>query len=112
MFELLDQHQVDLVLLDLFLDDHGVDVCRELRSKFSVPIIIISSMSGDLNMVQGLEAGADMYLEKPFSVPVLIASINSVLRRVDIDIGQYSLPVDTDSGGPDDILIKSKKSRI
>ena len=62
LFEITQEHSIDLVLLDLFLEDeHGVEVCRRLRDEISAPIIIISSMSGELNMVQGLEAGADMY---------------------------------------------------
>jgi two-component system, OmpR family, response regulator len=94
LFSLIEEHDVDLILLDLFLDDdHGVDVCRELREKVSVPIIIISSMSGELNMVLGLEAGADMYLEKPFSVPVLLASMKSLFRRIRIDKIDSSLDV-------------------
>jgi DNA-binding response OmpR family regulator len=72
----------DIVLLDLRLPDmDGFDVCRELRSRSDVPIIIVSARGEDIDMVLGLELGADDYLVKPFGVRVLLARINAVLRR-------------------------------
>ena len=109
MFELIEEHKVDLVLLDLFLDDdHGIEVCRGLRDKISAPIIIISSMSGELNMVQGLEAGADMYLEKPFSVPVLLASMKSLFRRIRMDKIDDSLSIHDEEENFDESLRRAK----
>jgi two-component system, OmpR family, response regulator len=109
MFDLIEGHEVDLVLLDLFLEDeHGVEVCRSLRDEISAPIIIISSMSGELNMVQGLEAGADMYLEKPFSVPVLLASIKSLFRRIRIDKIDDSLSIMDEEENFDESLRRAK----
>ena len=109
MFALIEEHEVDLVLLDLFLDDdHGVEVCRSLRDEISAPIIIISSMSGELNMVQGLEAGADMYLEKPFSIPVLLASMNALFRRMRIDKMDESLSIIDEEENFDESLRQAK----
>ena len=72
----------DIVLLDLRLPDiDGFDVCRELRSRSDVPIIIVSARGEDIDMVLGLELGADDYLVKPFGVRVLLARINAVRRR-------------------------------
>ena len=65
LFEAIDKQDIDLILLDLFLDDdHGVEICKKVREKTSTPIIVISSMGGELNQVTGLNSGADMYLEK------------------------------------------------
>ena len=72
----------DLVLLDLMLPDgSGFDVCRELRSGSTVPIIILSARGEETDRVVGLELGADDYVVKPFSAREVIARIRAVLRR-------------------------------
>jgi two-component system response regulator RegX3 len=72
----------DLVLLDLMLPDgSGLDVCRELRSSSSVPIIILSARGDEADRVVGLELGADDYVVKPFSAREVIARVRAVLRR-------------------------------
>lgn len=86
LFEILSTQHVDLLLLDLFLDDdHGIEICKKVREKTNIPMIVISSMGGELNQVIGLNSGADMYLEKPFSIPILLASMHALFRRVYID---------------------------
>ncbi len=78
-----DRQPVDLVLLDLRLPDmSGFDVCRALRSKSIVPIIIITAQTDTIDMVAGLEAGADDYVTKPVVPKELAARIRSLLRRV------------------------------
>ncbi|MER5769717.1 response regulator transcription factor [Streptomyces sp. NPDC001985] len=73
----------DLVLLDLGLPDtDGLDVCRELRRRGNVPIIVISARSDETDRVVGLEIGADDYVSKPFGVREVIARIRAVMRRV------------------------------
>jgi DNA-binding response OmpR family regulator len=73
---------VDLVLLDLGLPDmDGLDVCRELRARGEVPIIVISARSDETDRVVGLEIGADDYVSKPFGVREVIARIRAVMRR-------------------------------
>ncbi|GAA0313801.1 response regulator transcription factor [Streptomyces polychromogenes] len=73
----------DLVLLDLGLPDtDGLDVCRELRGRGDVPIIVISARSDETDRVVGLEIGADDYVSKPFGVREVIARIRAVMRRV------------------------------
>ncbi|MFB7359732.1 response regulator transcription factor [Streptomyces gardneri] len=72
----------DLVLLDLGLPDtDGLDVCRALRLRGDVPIIVISARSDETDRVVGLEIGADDYVSKPFGVREVIARIRAVLRR-------------------------------
>ena len=72
----------DLVLLDLRLPDRdGFEVCRELRARSGVPIIVISARGDEVDRVVGLELGADDYLVKPFGIRELLARINAVTRR-------------------------------
>lgn len=72
-----------LVLVDLGLPDmDGLDVCRELRARGDVPIIVISARSDEVDRVVGLEIGADDYVTKPFGVREVVARMRAVLRRV------------------------------
>ena len=72
----------EVVLLDLVLPDGtGIDVCRQLRPANSVPIIVLSAVGDDLRKVEALDAGADDYLTKPFSIDELEARIRVALRR-------------------------------
>lgn len=72
----------DLVLLDLGLPDmDGIDVCRALRARSDVPIIMITARGEEADRVVGLELGADDYLAKPFGVRELVARIRAVTRR-------------------------------
>jgi two-component system response regulator RegX3 len=74
----------DLVLLDVMLPDgSGFDVCRELRQRSRVPIIMLTARGEEADRVVGLELGADDYVVKPFSAREVIARIRAVLRRVD-----------------------------
>ena len=73
----------DIVLLDLGLPDmDGVDVIRKIRSWSNMPIIVISARSGDDDKIAALDAGADDYLTKPFSVDELLARLRSTQRRL------------------------------
>src|SRR5688572_9464485 len=73
----------DCVLLDLMLPDQsGFDVCRALRQRSSVPIIMVTARSDTFDVVAGLEAGADDYVTKPFQPKELAARIRALLRRV------------------------------
>ena len=73
---------VDLVLLDLRLPDiDGFTVCRELRSRSEVPIIIVSARGEEVDRVVGLELGADDYIVKPFGLREVVARIRAVTRR-------------------------------
>ena len=78
----LEAEAPDLVLLDLRLPDiDGIDVCRTLRAKSDVPIIVVTARGEEADRVVGLELGADDYVVKPFALRELIARIRAVLRR-------------------------------
>jgi two-component system response regulator RegX3 len=78
----LEAREPDLVLLDLRLPDiDGLDVCRELRARSDVPIIVVTAKSEEVDRVVGLEVGADDYVVKPFGLRELIARIRAVSRR-------------------------------
>ena len=80
----LAKRDPDLVLLDLMLPDgSGFDVCRELRKRSQVPIIMLTARGEEADRVVGLELGADDYVVKPFSAREVVARIRAVLRRAD-----------------------------
>jgi len=77
-----DRETPDLVLLDLMLPGiSGIDVCRELRGRSQVPIIMLTAKDSEIDIVVGLELGADDYVTKPYSSRELLARIKAVLRR-------------------------------
>ncbi|QCU73751.1 response regulator [Pseudoalteromonas distincta] len=76
------QNAVDLILLDLMLPDvDGTELCKQIRAFSSVPIIMLTAKSEEIDRLQGLELGADDYICKPFSPKEVIARIKAVLRR-------------------------------
>lgn len=78
----LAQNPVDIVILDLGLPDiDGVDVTTGIRAWSSVPILVLSARDGDADKVQALDAGADDYLTKPFSMEELLARLRAMVRR-------------------------------
>jgi two-component system response regulator RegX3 len=77
-----DRHGADLVLLDLMLPGlSGTEVCRALRSRSTVPVIMLTAKDSEVDKVVGLELGADDYVTKPYSTRELVARIRAVLRR-------------------------------
>ncbi len=75
----------DLVLLDLMLPGRdGVDVCRDLRAETDIPIVMLTAKSDTVDVVAGLEAGADDYVAKPFKTQELLARVKTRLRRVSV----------------------------
>jgi len=77
-----DREGADLVLLDLMLPGlSGTEVCRELRTRSAVPVIMLTARDSEVDKVVGLELGADDYVTKPFSHRELVARIRAVLRR-------------------------------
>ena len=78
-----DRNGADLVLLDLMLPGlSGVDVCRALRQRSNVPVIMLTAKDSEVDKVVGLEIGADDYVTKPYSGRELLARIKAVLRRL------------------------------
>ncbi|NUO56444.1 MAG: response regulator transcription factor [Hamadaea sp.] len=77
-----DRSGADIVLLDLMLPEmSGTEVCRQLRVRSSVPIIMVTARDSEIDKVVGLELGADDYVTKPYSPRELVARIRAVLRR-------------------------------
>jgi two-component system, OmpR family, response regulator RegX3 len=81
--DLFDAVQPDLVLLDVMLPRiSGIDVCRQLRKRSQVPIIMVTAKGAEIDTVVGLEVGADDYVTKPYRMRELVARMRAVLRRV------------------------------
>jgi two-component system response regulator RegX3 len=80
--ELFDRQGADLILLDLMLPGlSGTEVCRQIRTRSNVPIIMLTAKDSEVDKVVGLELGADDYVTKPYSSRELVARIRAVLRR-------------------------------
>jgi two-component system, OmpR family, response regulator RegX3 len=80
--EMFDRVRPDLILLDIWLPQKsGIDVCRELRTRSRVPIIMVTAKSSEIDTVVGLEVGADDYVTKPYRLRELVARMRAVLRR-------------------------------
>jgi two-component system response regulator RegX3 len=81
-----ERHRPDIILLDLMLPGvSGIEVCRSIRSRSAVPIIMLTARDTEVDRVVGLELGADDYLTKPFSSRELVARIRAVLRRASLE---------------------------
>jgi two-component system OmpR family response regulator len=82
MRRLLEQSSVDLIVLDLMLPgENGIAICRDLRARSQVPIIMLTALGEEIDRIVGLEVGADDYLPKPFNPRELLGRIKAVLRR-------------------------------
>jgi two-component system response regulator RegX3 len=80
------EDRYDVVVLDLMLPGlSGGDVCRRIRARSAVPIIMLTARGGELDRVLGLEIGADDYVTKPFSMAELVGRIRAIIRRRELD---------------------------
>ncbi|MBI1257536.1 MAG: response regulator [Chloroflexi bacterium] len=83
------EQQPDLVILDILLPVmDGWAVCKGLRARSSVPILMLTALGEEVDRILGLELGADDYLTKPFSTRELLARVKALLRRVELDMGK------------------------
>ncbi|MDV4150016.1 response regulator transcription factor [Clostridium sp. AL.422] len=81
----------NLILLDLNLPDgNGFDLCREINSKYSIPIIILTAKNDVVDKVLGLELGADDYITKPFHIKEVLSRIKAVFRRIEKSSSTYN----------------------
>ncbi len=94
------EHRPDLVLLDVMLPGaDGLEVCRRIRGESGVPIVMLTARTDTLDVVSGLEAGADDYVVKPFKPQELVARVRARLRRTDeveperLTIGELTIDV-------------------
>lgn len=97
---MFQRHDPDLILLDLMLPGmNGVDICRSIRQISSVPIVMLTAKTDTVDVVLGLESGADDYITKPFKPKELVARIRARLRRTDtattemIEVGDLVIDV-------------------
>jgi DNA-binding response OmpR family regulator len=104
----LESTGADLVLLDVGLPDvDGFSVCRELRSRSNVPIIMVTAKGEEVDRVVGLELGADDYIVKPFGFRELLARIRAVTRRT-----SEREPTRTTRVGPLELDVRGRRARI
>jgi len=92
--EVLARQTFDLLVLDINLPDgSGFELCREIRRESKVPVILLTARDMELDIVAGLESGADDYITKPFSLMVLRARVNAMLRRFEPEekINEYQI---------------------
>ncbi len=99
VISLLSEEKVDLIILDIGLPDiSGMELCKEIRKEYSVPVIFLTARSDEIDKVVGLEIGADDYMVKPFSPRELTARVKAIFRRTqngvgtDNNINKSSLP--------------------
>jgi len=121
--ERIADSEYDAVVLDLMLPGiSGLEVCRRVRQTNVVPILILTARTAEVDVVLGLEAGADDYVQKPFSMPELISRVRAILRRrkldrehgagvrrvggIELDLGRHTVMVD---GRPVDLTLSELK---
>ena len=90
--EALNKNQFDLCLLDLSLPDgSGYELCKIAREKWDIPIVFLTACDDEVNVVMGLDMGADDYITKPFRIRELLSRIKSILRRYHKDSSQKTV---------------------
>jgi two-component system, OmpR family, response regulator RegX3 len=89
----------DLLILDIMMPGpSGLDICREVRARSAVPIIVLTAKDAEVDKVVGLEVGADDYVTKPFSVRELLGRVRAQLRRRELDRGPLNQAVKIEAG--------------
>jgi two-component system, OmpR family, response regulator RegX3 len=112
--DVFDSVDPDLVLLDVMLPKlSGIDVCRELRSRSNVPIIMVTAKGSEIDTVVGLEVGADDYVTKPYRMRELVARMRAVLRRRPSDDTEITDPdVEPESLRVGDVLLDQERHEV
>ena len=78
----VDKNVFDIIVLDIMMPEiDGRKVCQYIRTKYDVPVIFLTALGKEQDVIQGYEIGADEYVTKPFSMPILMAKINSLVKR-------------------------------
>ena len=89
----------DLLILDIMMPGpSGLDICRDVRARSAVPIIVLTAKDAEVDKVVGLEVGADDYVTKPFSVRELLGRVRAQLRRRELDRGPLNQAVKIEAG--------------
>lgn len=108
--DILENTNPALIILDLMLPDvSGEDICKNIRKKSRVPIIMLTAKVGEDDVLTGLDIGADDYITKPFSPKQLIARVSAVLRRSQDDSGLLSNVI---SFNNDDLVVDILKHKV
>ena len=113
--EMFDRLEPDLVLLDIMLPKlSGIDVCRSIRARSSVPIIMVTAKGTEIDTVVGLEMGADDYVTKPYRLRELVARMHAVLRRAPRAGPTTAAYADADDGAHDvgEVTVDSDRHRV
>jgi two-component system, OmpR family, response regulator RegX3 len=111
--ERFKQVNPDVVLLDVMLPRvSGLDVCRQIRAQSSVPIIMVTAKSGEIDTVVGLEVGADDYVTKPYRIRELVARIRALLRRASGDSTDEVEPAATSTLRVGDVTLDPEAHRL
>jgi DNA-binding response OmpR family regulator len=106
----LREDDFDLVVLDVMLPKvDGFDVCRQIRARSTVPIIMLTAKAEEIDKVLGLELGADDYITKPFSVREFRSRVKAVLRRAELSRGEETLEEPIEEG---DLRIDFEKRHV
>jgi DNA-binding response OmpR family regulator len=107
--EIVQEKQIDLVVLDVNISKiNGFDVCRKIREKSNMPIIMVTARIEEIDEMLGLNIGADDYVKKPFSPNVLVARVRTLLKRV----GGNAINIDELTIDPEKMLIKKGENII
>ena len=78
----VDKNVFDIIVLDIMMPEiDGRQICQYIRTKYDVPVIFLTALGKEQDVIQGYEIGADEYVTKPFSMPILMAKINSLVKR-------------------------------
>ena len=117
---MFDLAQPDVVLLDVMLPKmSGIDVCRQLRKKTRVPIIMVTATGAEIDTVVGLEVGADDYVTKPYRMRELVARMRAVLRRfpedgapIESEVAVGSIAVGDVSLDPEQHLVRVRGAEV
>jgi two-component system OmpR family response regulator len=89
LWRMLDEHPIDLIVLDLMMPGtDGLTLCRSLREKSALPVLILSARGEDIDRILGLESGADDYLPKPFHPRELLARVKAIMKRTERDVSE------------------------
>src|SRR5690554_3491370 len=108
--ELIDEKDYDLIILDITLPDgSGYDICKYVRESKETPIIFLTALDEEVNVVMGLDIGADDYITKPFRIRELLSRIRAVLRRYSARSGKNSSDGILKSG---DVIVILMENRV
>ena len=106
--EFLDSHAISLLLLDINLGDRsGFDLCKKIRESYDMPILFISARTSDDDVIIALNIGGDDYVEKPYSLGVLLAKVKVILRRFGSDTKKEEIQIYKD--GPLTVDLQNKE---